>query len=265
MFSRFQLAKKYLHYYFNAHNSRGHGIHSPFVFRFVKDVLNDTTDYKAYHTIESLRRELLHDDRLIEVEDMGAGSVKSKSRQRKVSEIARNAAKPKKFAQLLFRIVQYYQPVTILELGTSLGITTCYLASGSPAARVITLEGAKAIADIARINIIKKGLQNVQVVEGNFDDTLESSLTEMGKLDLAFIDGNHRKEPTIRYFHELSGKIHYGSILIFDDIHWSSEMEEAWEIIKADASVTLSIDLFFIGILFFRDDFKIKQHFIIDF
>jgi predicted O-methyltransferase YrrM len=265
MFSRLQLAKKYILYYLNAHNGKGHGIHSPFVFRFVKDVLNDTTGYATYNTIESLRRELLHDSRVIQVEDMGAGSVKSKTRQRKVAEIARHAAKPKKFGQLLFRMVQYYQPETILELGTSLGITTCYLASGSFAARIITLEGARAIADIARININRKGLRNVQLVEGNFDDTLKWSLNEMEKLDFAFIDGNHRKEPTLRYFHELSGKIHTGSILIFDDIHWSMEMEEAWQIIRADASVTLSIDLFFIGIVFFRNDFKSKQHFIIHF
>jgi predicted O-methyltransferase YrrM len=265
MFSRFQLVKKYIHYFFTASNGKGHGIHSPFVFDFVKNVLNDRNDYKLYQTVESLRKQLLNDHNVVEVLDLGAGSVTSKSRKRKISDIARFAAKPKRFGQLMFRIIRHYQPRNIIELGTSLGITTCYLAMANTSASVITLEGAPSIAAKAIKNFELSGIKNVQLQEGNFDETLVLVLSGINSLDFAFVDGNHQKEPTLRYFRLLSDKINNASILIFDDIHWSAEMEEAWEIIKAQPMVTLTIDLFFVGLIFFSDEFKIKQHFVINF
>ena len=265
MFSRLQLAKKFLNYYFSASNGKGHGIHSPFVFDFVKNVLNDTSRHEAYQTVESLRKKMLTDNRLLEIEDMGAGSVISKTKQRKVSDIARHAVKPKKFGQLLFRIVSYYQPSNIVELGTSLGITTAYLALANLQSAVITMEGASSVAAVAQNNFQNLGLKNINVIKGNFDHVLPTALPATGSLDFVFVDGNHRKDPTVNYFLALIKQVNHGSILIFDDIHWSREMEEAWEIIKAHPSVTLSIDLFFIGLVFFRNDFKIKQHFVINF
>lgn len=265
MFSRLQLAKKFLNYYFSASNGNGHGIHSPFVFDFVKNVLNDNTQYEAYGTVESVRKQMLTDKRMVEIEDMGAGSVISKTTQRKVSDITHHAVKPRKFGQLLFRIVKHYQPSNIIELGTSLGITTSYLALANRQASVISIEGAAAIADIAKNNFKKLGLNNIEVIEGNFDLVLQKALLAFTTLDFVFVDGNHRKDPTLQYFLAAIDKIDNRSILIFDDIHWSREMEEAWEIIKAHPSVTMSIDMFFIGLVFFRNEFKIKQHFVINF
>ena len=265
MFSRFQLAKKYLRYYLTASNGKGHGVHSPFVFDFVQHVLNDNRQFSTYQIVESLRKQMKNDEHLLEVQDMGAGSMVSASRQRKISDIARSAVKTKKFGQLLFRIVNYYRPRSILELGTSLGITTAYLALANPKGSVITLEGASEVAAIARYNLEKLVIQNIRLEEGNFDVTLPKALESFDILDFAFVDGNHRKEPTLIYFQSLLNKINNSSILIFDDIHWSAEMEEAWELIKAHSLVTMSIDLFFIGIVFFRHEFKIKQHFIINF
>ncbi|HNR16193.1 MAG TPA: SAM-dependent methyltransferase, partial [Chitinophagaceae bacterium] len=84
-------------------------------------------------------------------------------------------------------------------------------------------------------------------------------------IDFAFIDGNHRQEPTERYFNQLLPKMHHESILVFDDIHWSSEMEQVWKTIKDHPSVRCTVDLFFIGVVFFRDEFREKQHFSIRF
>lgn len=263
MYSIFPFTKKYLHYYFTAQNGKGHGIHSPFVFDFVINVLNDRRDFYAYEEVENLRGQLLKDDTVIEIEDMGAGSVVSKLKQRKIAAIAKYAAKPKKFGQLLFRIVNYYQPSTIIELGTSLGITTAYLASANTKIPVVTMEGASAVAAEASSNFIHLGLTNIRIIEGNFDTTLPRVIDLVKTPGLVFIDGNHRKEPTCAYFHQLVHSVTTDSILIFDDIHWSKEMEEAWEIIKAHPSVKLTIDLFFIGIVFFKKEFKEKQHFVI--
>jgi predicted O-methyltransferase YrrM len=212
-----------------------------------------------------LRDQLLNDTTVLEVEDFGAGSAIDKKNKRSISSIAKNAAKPKKFGQLLFRMVKRYQPKTILELGTSLGITTSYLSLAKPDARLITMEGSKEIADVAKQNFNAIELKNVELIEGNFDNTLSSVVRGLPSVDFSFIDGNHRQEPTERYFKELLAKTNNNSILVFDDIHWSSEMEAAWEAIKNDAAVTCSIDLFFIGIVFFRKEFKEKQHFVIRF
>lgn len=265
MYSRSQLLLKYLQYYLTALNGKGHGMHSPFVFEFITKVLNDKTNYTEYEKVESLRKRLLSDNTTLVVEDFGAGSSVNKKNQRTVSSIAGNAAKPKKFGQLLFRMVKYYQLSTILELGTSLGITTSYLSLAKPDARLITMEGSKEIAEAARKNFRDLEIGNIEIVEGNFDNTLSSVISQLSSIDFAFIDGNHRQEPTERYFQQLLSKKNNDSILVFDDIHWSKEMKAAWETIKNNAAVTCSIDLFFIGIVLFRKEFKEKQHFVIRF
>jgi predicted O-methyltransferase YrrM len=265
MFSTWQLLTKYADYYLTASNGNGHGIHSPFVYDFVRRVMIDKRNFYAYNQVEALRRKLLQNEALIEVEDFGAGSAISKTNQRSIASIARHAAKSKKWAQLLFRIVNYYQPKTILELGTSLGISTAYMALANPQARIITAEGSAAIAAEAKRNFQSLQCTNIQQVTGNFDDTLPGILTALPQIDLAFIDGNHRYEPTVRYFNQLLPYLHAGSIVIFDDIHWSADMEKAWEAVRENQSVQLSIDLFSIGLVFFSDQFKVKQHFSIRF
>jgi predicted O-methyltransferase YrrM len=265
LYTRFQLAKKYLHYYFTASNGKGHGIHSPFVFDFIKQVKNDKKEYSAYKLIEARRKELLHDDTVIEVEDFGAGSSLLKTNKRAVKDIARSSLKPKKFSQLLFRMAQYYKPAKIIELGTSFGITTAYLAEGNKNATVFTCEGAKNIAAIAKDTFSYLHLNNITLTEGDFTNTLPQLLNDLKQIDFAFVDGNHRKEPTLDYFAKLLNSSTFSTILVFDDIHWSDEMEEAWKIIQQHPQVTLTMDLFFIGIVCINPAIKARQHFTIRF
>jgi predicted O-methyltransferase YrrM len=273
MYSPVRLARKYLHYYFTAANGKGHGTHSPFVFDFITSVLNDRGPYPAWVAIEELRHRLGKDNRLLDIEDMGAGSAWSGAEtgsqalvhRRRISDIARRAAKPPRLGQLLFRVARHYRPGTIVELGTSLGLSTAYLASGAPDAKVWTIEGSAAIAKTATDNLRGLGLGNVEVSTGNFDDLLDPLLEKIGPIDLAFVDGNHRREPTLRYFDTLIRHCGRSAALIFDDIHWSLEMEQAWETIRKDPRVYLTIDLFFIGFVFLRDEFKVRQDFTIRF
>ncbi|MCW3081921.1 class I SAM-dependent methyltransferase [Segetibacter sp.] len=265
MYSALKLATKYLSYYFTASNGKGHGVHSPFVFNFITNVLNDRRTFYAYEELETLRQDLISDNRQLTIEDFGAGSAVTKSNERKVKNIAGSALKHKKYGQLMFRMVDYYKANTIVELGTSLGITTGYLASANLKGQVYTLEGARQVAEVAKQNFKKLSLENIQVVEGSFDDTLQPLLDKINKVDFAFIDGNHRREPTVRYFEQLLSKASENSVFVFDDIHWSEGMEDAWTSIKQHASVTLTIDLFFIGIVFFRKEQKVAQHFSIRF
>lgn len=259
------MAISYLHYYLTASNGRGHGMHSPFVYDLIRNVLNDRREYYAYAQVEGLRKKMLEDDTLLTVNDMGAGSLLNNTSKRKVKDIAAHAAKPAKLGKLLFRMVNYYQPANIIDIGTSLGITTSYLASGNVNAKLITLEGAEHIADKAAVNFKELGLSHVELRKGNFDDVLAPVINEIKVADLVFFDGNHRKEPTLRYFETCLKKAADHSIFIFDDIHWSDEMESAWKEIQQHPSVTCTIDLFFIGIVLFRKEFKEVQHFSIRF
>ncbi|RYF86002.1 MAG: class I SAM-dependent methyltransferase [Chitinophagaceae bacterium] len=240
-------------------------MHSPFVFRFILHVLNNKSGYLSAKEIEDLRRELQQDQRLLTIEDLGAGSRVSSTKQRTVQQLAKAALKPPKYAQLLFRLAKHYQPQTIVELGTSLGVTTSYLANANPAANITTIEGSKAVAGIAAENFSKLRFKNIQLLQGNFDDLLPSVISHLPSVDLAYIDGNHRYQPTIDYFHQFLSKTHNNSILVFDDIHWSKEMEQAWEEIKSHPSVKCSVDIFFLGFIFFRSEFKVNQHFSIRF
>lgn len=265
MYSAFRLAQKFISYLFKASNGKGHGVHSPFVFELITKVLKDKDKYPVYAAIEGRRNALLLDERMLTIEDFGAGSVTLSTNSRPVKKIASSSLKPAKYSQLMYRIVRYYKPNTIIELGTSLGITTAYLALANPGANVLTLEGSPEIATIAKETFTALQIPNIELTVGNFDNTLQQGLMNLPTVDLAFVDGNHRKIPTLYYFEQLLKKKNEQSIFILDDIHWSREMEEAWAEIKCHPSVTFSIDLFFIGIVFFRKEIKVKQHFTIRF
>lgn len=265
MYSSFQLAKKYLHYLYTAQNRKGHGVHSPFVFHFILDVLNNRQALNPPDGIETIRRTLLRDKTALVVEDLGAGSRTAVTTERTVAQLAASAVKPRKFSHLLYRLVKKYQPKTVIELGTSLGITTSYLAAAAPASNIITIEGSTSIQQVAKRNFETLGLNNIQSQCGNFDSLLPPLLIQHASIDLAYIDGNHRYNPTINYFHQFLAKTNSETIMVFDDIHWSAEMEQAWEAIKSHPRVRCTIDIFFLGFVFFREEFKEKQHFSICF
>ncbi len=263
MYPTFTLIKKYIQYYVNASNGKGHGVHSPFVFQFIQEVLLNKQAPQDTHLIETKRAQLLSDNTFVEVWDRGAGSRQNNHPKRAVKQIAAAALKPKKYAQLLAKIVDYFQPENIIEMGTSLGITTCYLAKSSNGQPVFTMEGAPTVANWARKTMSDLQVDNAQIIEGDFNQTLPDLLAKLNRVGMAYIDGNHQYIPTMQYFRDLLKKSDEQSFFIFDDIHWSEEMEKAWGEIKQDPSVTLSIDLFYIGLVFFRKENKEPMHYTI--
>jgi predicted O-methyltransferase YrrM len=265
MYSSLTLLKKYFQYLLKASNGKGHGVHSPFVYTFIREVLNNKATHPLIASIENHRAQLLANNQMIKVWDRGAGSRQTSNSQRSIGAIAKAALKPKKYSQLLHKIIAYYQPAQILEMGTSLGITTCYLASANPNASVITMEGAPSVAEMAKNTFKEIGLHNIEIIEGDFEQSLPKYLSTIKTVGVAYVDGNHRYAPTIQYFESLLKQSNDDSILIFDDIHWSAEMEQAWEEIKKHEAVTLTIDLFFIGLVFLRKAQKEKEHFIISY
>jgi len=265
MHSNAQLAFKFIRYYLTASNGKGHGIHSPFVYDFVTKVLNKKNTPENIANIEARRKSLEANTSVIEVLDRGAGSRQSEFKKRSIREIAKSALKQKKISQLLYRMGVYFNPVTILEMGTCFGITASYLAMSMPNQTLVTMEGAPAIAKEAQATFDLLHLKNIQIVEGDFATSLPAYLNSITHIGMVYIDGNHRYVPTMEYFKLLLSKVNEHSVLIFDDIYWSSEMEKAWTEIKKQKEVTLTIDLFHVGIVFFRKENKEKQHFTISY
>ena len=263
MYSAYQLALRYFRYYMQAYNGKGHGMHSPFVYQFIEYILNNKNHYNSPEELKQLRKQLLRNNKKIQVTDLGAGSRTTSSKERKISQIAHSALKPEKYTEMLYRMVHHYHYTNIIELGTSLGVTTAYLSKANPNAKIITIEGSEAIADIADQNFRTYNCNNIELLRGHFDALLPNALQQFQSIDLAFIDGNHQYQPTINYFHQLLNKSGNDTILIFDDIHWSSGMEQAWEEIKSNENVRCTIDLFFMGLVLIRKEFLEKRHFII--
>ena len=247
---------KYILHTLTARNTKGFGIHSPFLFQLVRFVIYDKSQYYIFPKIENLRKALRADKQVLYVEDFGTGS----SQYRKVSDIAAYSLKASKYAQLLYKMVVHSKSLQVLELGTSLGLTTAYLASPTSDIKCVTLEGSAEIAAIAKVNFEKLNIQNVQIETGKIEDTLTSVLKGFDRLDFVFMDANHRLPAIYDYFEQCITKIHDKTLIVVDDIYWSSEMEKAWGMIKNHPKVTSTIDLFQLGIVFFNKDLN-KNHY----
>lgn len=258
--SNTKLAIQYLKFWLAAKRKKGHGIHSPFFFDLVSHVFYKKKNKTDYKPIEELRKQLLKSNEEIEIRDLGAGSRTTSSQMRKISDIAQHSLKPKKQAQLLNRLIQYIEPSNILELGTSLGITTSYLAKASPKAKVITIEGCPEITKRAQQNLTSLNVDNVELVCDNLNNSLEKVVTRIETIDFAFFDGNHTKQATLKYFDQCLKKANNNSIFCFDDIYLNDGMQEAWQEIIAHKNVTASLDIFFMGFVFFRKELS-HEHF----
>lgn len=247
---------------YRAKAGNAHDIHSPFVFELFTQLIDLQKDYYVFDEIEDLRTELIMSDEKIEVTDFGAGH--NRTRTRGVSAITKTSAKSAATGQLLFKLVNKFQPKVMLELGTSLGISTLYQATARRKAAFYTLEGCPNTAQWAAKHFKRFGLEHIAQIVGNIDETLPSVLTKIERLDYALFDANHRYEPTMRYFELCLAKAHEDSLFVFDDIHWSADMQRAWQQIYADSRVTVSIDLYDVGLVFFRKK-QPKQHFVLRF
>lgn len=259
---RHQLSQ-YIKYCLKARYFRGHGVHSPFVYNFVRDVLcmadNKPTEYKSWRkTSRNFRRSYKHIDKNISIDnDLGARQVTTTT----TSHLIHHVAIREKYGLLLTRIVNHYKPENIIELGTSIGISSFYLSMGSNnKTPIMTFEGSASLCEIAQRQFIKNGIKNIEIVQGNIDETLPARLSTQEKLGLVFFDANHTKEATLNYYKWCKEKASIGTIFIFDDIYWSKGMTEAWNIIKDDPDVSTSIDLYQLGIVFFRKGCP-KEHY----
>lgn len=257
-----RFACDYLKHYFTA-KSR-HGVHSPFVYELIDDVIYDFSAKTDYLPIEQIRQQLLQSKAKVTVVDLGAGSHINKNQIKEVGEIAKNTLKSPRLAQLIYRLVARFGPKNLVELGTCLGVTSLYLSRANPSAKITTIEGCREIADVAAKNFAILEADNVNLLVGNFDDVLPQVLEKQPNIDFVFIDGNHTEAATLRYFDWILPKAYDKTVIIFDDIYWSEGMKGAWTKIKQHPQVTITVDLFWIGLVFFKKD-QVKENFKVKF
>ena len=249
-------------YLFAAQNQ--HGLHSPFVFELYGNVIKKDVQSSDFEQITAIRKAMRQSRETILITDFGAGSQINQSPKRQVGDVAKNSEKPPRLGRLFSRLVKHFDSKVIFDLGTSLGLTTLYLAQANPKSQVFTFEGCPETARIAAQNFADANSKNIEIVLGNLDETLPRQVAISPPIDFAFFDANHRYEPTMRYFETCLGKAHENSLFVFDDIHWSAEMEQAWTAIQQHPAVTLTVDLFWVGLVFFRKK-QPKQHFTLRF
>ncbi len=254
----------YVRHVFSAWNTTGEGIHSPYLFELVRFVLRDKNAYYCFADIERRRESLLACEDVLDVMDFGsAGSPEGKLVKRRVCDIAKTHLERPVIGQLLFRLVNFIgqhekRPLEILELGTSLGVTTAYLASADSRHRVLTFEGSEAVLRVAQGVWRALRLENIAWQQGNIDDTLYKCARE--GIDVAYVDANHTFEATTRYVDFLLPRMNERGVVVLDDIHHSEQMELAWNTLKNDKRVTTSMDLYYVGLLFV-DPHYLKRHY----
>ena len=255
-YSLFQKSIRYFDYLKESTNR--HDVHSPFVYDLLEEVFRQPISKAKSNQIELERKFLLKDNSTVFIDDLGA----KKPRETKVKEIAANSLKEPKHAAILGKLVEFYSPKSVLELGTSLGISTAYLAQRNT--RVYTVEGSESLLNQAKVVWKNLGLDQIHSFLGAFDDLLDTVWSEMEQPSMIFIDGNHTYRATLHYFDYFIDRLNTESFIVFDDIHWSMGMEEAWKKIIADNRISLSVDIFEMGIVFLRKGVE-KQHFVIRF
>ncbi len=257
----FNTIKNFLKFYFNA--TTLYNVHSPFVYNLVSFIFKNKLPEDFKSNIQIVRRQLKTSEVEIPVRDFGAGSKNTKKDKfDKVSRISKTSVSGPLKSLWLYNINVYFHPDNVLELGTSLGLSAAHLAQN--AGNVKTLEGNPAIANTAHDVFKNLNITNVEIITGNFDDTLKNVLEHKSPPDLVYLDGNHTYEATIRYFDQLkTARNDKEMILIFDDIYWSEGMMKAWKEIKAQVEVSLSIDIYFFGLIFFKTNTIAPKHYIL--
>ena len=257
--TRFHLFRKFWAYFWRSLTI--YDIHSPFIFDFTKSIIEDQRQFYAFSDIQMLRNQLLEQKNTITIEDHGAGSKAVPTQQRTIRSIAQFGAVNRRIGQYLFKIALWHKPQTILEFGTSLGISSLYLASYDSRATVTTVEGCPNTAALAKkhFQILKRF--NIQPHQQTFDVWITHSLAQHQHFDLVFFDGNHQAGATVRYYEAIKPYLKETSILIVADIYWSKEMESAWNVLKEQPEVTTTIDLYHLGVLFFSKNHPQKSHY----
>ena len=263
MNSQLQYTLKYIKYLLFAKHKKAHGIHSPFMYTFITKVLNNKEIDTSLNTVFDVHEKYRKSNEILDFNEIGAGTNYTNSKNLTIGKIIKRSSINKKYGKLIYDLIKYFSPTDILELGTSVGISCAYINQAAPHSNFKSIEGIEEKIKIAK-KISSELKHHTEFIQNDFDVILDSVLGKYKKLDFVFFDGNHKKQNTLNYFNLCLEKSHSETIFVFDDIHWSEEMEEAWDLIRTHDMVKVSIDLFKMGLIFFRKELS-REHYIIKF
>ncbi len=255
----------YFNYYIFAQHKKGYGIHSPFVYNLIKDVLIPARKRRNNKKwIEKIRKSAFQNQRKTEATSQGAGSHFASKGMIRIGKLAKQSTIPLKYHYLLVGILEHIQAKSILELGSCCGLTSAILAKGNPASNIYTVEGAQNRFDIAKSFFNSEKITNIEPICDDFDAAIEQFKQNQVQFDAVFVDGNHQYESTIRYFNRLLPIMKNEGLMVFDDIYWSAGMTRAWKRIKQTNENIVTIDLYKMGLVFIGRQ-QAKEHFRIKF
>lgn len=256
------ISKDYLSFLLRAKTR--HGTHSPFIYQMVDQVIYDRSVPACASNIEGSRHTLLQDDRRIDIADQDDRSASLAGKLEKVKHIARYTLLQPRYAQLLYRIASCYGPGNLLEIGSSLGITTAYLASSRPENTVYTIEECRPLSATAAEVLRDNQCGNVALITGNFENTLPELSEDPGKFGFVYISGRYSPDTTLRYFELLLPFVTEDAVVVIEKMYRNNDMKAVWSAIQQHAQVTVTVDLFRIGLIFFKKG-QAKEHFSIRF
>jgi predicted O-methyltransferase YrrM len=210
--------------------------------------------------IEALRRELAASSLVIERIDHGAGEHEPLAVEayhggvtvtQGIGEFCRRSSVGPRWSRLLFHLVREAAPARALEMGTALGISAAYQGAAlqrNGRGRLVTIEGSRPLAEIARSNLARLGIDSVDVVEGTFADVLPAVLERLRPLDYAYVDGHHDGRATLDYVEQLLEVMPGPGIVVIDDIGINAGMREAWHAMSRHPRMTFASDLRRLGV-----------------
>lgn len=240
-------AWKFFRHQFNCRYKKGHGIHSPYLFDVVSRIIFNTGRVYCPDWV-------LEEHRRMKKDPSSAGEE-----GRTISSFARQASVSEKQGALLYRMVQWFKPEMMVELGTGMGISALYMASAAPGIPLHSIEGNTERAALAAQLVSRCQLGPVSIHWGEMEVRLEEIMPLVPGRFLAFVDGNHHFEPTVDYVRNLVGRAGEEAVIVMDDIYWSRDMYRAWREIISWPEVRVSVDLFHMGILLLRKDLNKRE------
>ena len=245
--------KSYVNFIFSATNQ--HGVHSPFVYQLVTKCFYNRKNRPEYRKIGEYRKDVFQEKQQLHIQPNCSTFFKANTY--KISKLAKIYAPSWKRSKFLTRLTNYLNCKSVLEIGTQMGIRTSCFASHKNC-DVITIDNCEETQKIAREKLKKHHFSTIKFCLQEF--TQQEILVDQKKIDCIYIGNTRKKQSTLHLFEEALKKVHNDSVILIEGLHWSKDMNQAWKEIKENKQVSVTIDTFYLGLVFFRKE-QAKEHF----